>query len=57
MALNESALRGMQGVFILGGLALVITGLNGSRSLIFVGLGMVVLAVVGRLLGGTNSSS
>ena len=41
----------MQGLFILAGIALVITELNNSRSLAIVGLGLIVLAVVGRFMG------
>jgi len=41
----------MQGVFVLTGTALVLAGLNGSRSLVIVGAGVIVLALVGRVLG------
>lgn len=41
----------MQAVFLLGGIAILITGLNGSRPLVFVGIGMIVLALVGRFMG------
>jgi hypothetical protein len=41
----------MQGVFILAGVALIIAGLNGSRPLVWVGVGLIVLAIVGRMLG------
>jgi len=41
----------MQGVFVLVGIALVIAGLNGSRPLVVVGVGLIVLALVARWLG------
>jgi len=41
----------MQGLFVLGGIALVIAGLNGSRPLVIVGAGMIVLALAGRVFG------
>ena len=41
----------MQGVFVLAGIALVIVGLNGNRPLVFVGMGLIVLAVVGIVVG------
>ena len=47
----------MQGLFILAGIALVITGLNNSRSLAIVGGGLIVLAVVGRFMGGKDEKS
>ena len=40
-----------QGLFVLAGIALVIAGLNGTRPLVFVGAGLIVLALVGRVLG------
>ena len=43
--------RAMQGLFVLAGLALVIAGLNGSGPLVFVGIGLIVLALLGRVLG------
>lgn len=42
----------MQGIFVLAGIALIIAGLNGSRPLVIVGAGLIVLAVVGSVLGG-----
>ena len=41
----------MQGLFVLAGIALIIAGLNGTRSLVIVGAGLIVLAAVGRVLG------
>ena len=41
----------MQGLFVLAGIALVIAGLNGNRPLAFVGGGLIVLALVGRVMG------
>ncbi len=41
----------MQGLFVLAGIALVIVGLNGNRPLVFVGAGLIVLALVGRVVG------
>jgi hypothetical protein len=41
----------MQSLFVLGGIALIIAGMNGSRPLVFVGLGMIVLALCSRFLG------
>jgi hypothetical protein len=35
----------------LAGIALIIVGFNGSRPLVFVGVGMIVLALLGRALG------
>lgn len=40
-----------QGLFVLAGIALIIVGFNGNRPLVFVGAGMIVLALVGRALG------
>ena len=45
----------MQGLFVLGGLALVIAGLNNTRPLVFVGGGIIVLALVGRVLGDNDA--
>ena len=42
-------MRPFQALFVLGGLALVIVGLNQSRALAIAGLGMIVLAVLGNL--------
>lgn len=39
----------MQGLFVLGGIALIIAGSNGNRPLVFAGLGMIVLGVLGRV--------
>ncbi len=44
--------RPLQGVFILGGFALVIAGMNGSRPLVIAGAAMILLAVLGRRSGG-----
>lgn len=44
--------RPLQGIFILGGLALVIAGLNNGRPLVIVGAAMILLAVLGRRAGG-----
>ena len=41
----------LQGVFILGGIALIITGMNGSRPLVIVGAVMILLGVLGRVIG------
>lgn len=41
----------MQSLFVLAGFALVIAGFNGSRPLVFVGFGLIVVAVVGRFFG------
>ena len=41
----------LQEIFVLAGIALVITGLNNSRALVVVGLGLITLAVVGRVMG------
>jgi hypothetical protein len=41
----------MQGLFVLAGIALIITGINGSRPLVIVGAGLIVLALLGRVLG------
>jgi hypothetical protein len=38
-------------IFLLGGIALFISGANNSRPLMFVGIGMMVLAILGGLLG------
>ena len=40
-----------QGLFVLAGIALIIVGFNGSRPLVIVGVGMIVLALLGRALG------
>ena len=40
----------MQGLFVLTGIALAIAGLNGSRPLVIVGAGLIVFALVGRVL-------
>ncbi len=42
-------MRPFQAIFVLGGLALVIVGLNQNRALAIAGLGMIVLAVLGNL--------
>ena len=47
--------RRLQGIFVLGGLALVITGFNNSSSLVVVGFGMMVLAVLGLLFSRNGS--
>ena len=36
-------------IFFLGGIALIITGANGSKPLIIVGIAMILLAVLGTL--------
>lgn len=41
----------MQGMFVLTGLALVAAGLGRSRPLVIVGVGLVVLALVGKVMG------
>ncbi len=41
----------MQGLFVLIGIALVVAGLNRSVPLVVVGAGLIVLALVGRVLG------
>ncbi|MDH3628726.1 MAG: hypothetical protein OES25_13855 [Acidobacteriota bacterium] len=41
----------MQGLFFLAGIALVIVGFNNQRPLVFVGVGLMVLAVIGRVMG------
>jgi len=45
----------LQGVFILGGIALIITGMNGSRPLVIVGAVMILLGVLGRVIGRKNT--
>ena len=47
----------MQGLFILAGIALIITGLNNSFPLVIVGGGLIVLAVVGRVMGNKGGKS
>ena len=44
-------MRPFQALFVLGGLALLIVGLNQNRPLAVVGLGMIVLAVLGHFAG------
>ena len=41
-----------QGLFVLAGIALVIVGLNNSYPLAIAGGALIVLALVGRFLGG-----
>ena len=41
----------MQAIFVLAGIALMIAGFNGNPPLVFVGAGLIVLALAGRFLG------
>jgi hypothetical protein len=40
--------KSLPALFALGGLALVIAGLNGTRSVAVAGLAMIVLAILGQ---------
>jgi hypothetical protein len=46
--------RGLQGLFVLAGIALIIAGANGNRPLVIVGSSLIVLALVGRMSGRAN---
>ncbi len=47
---RSRVLTALQGIFILAGIALIIAGYNSSRPLVVVGIGLIVLAVVSRML-------
>lgn len=44
----------MQGLFVIIGIALIITGLNNSYPIAIIGGALIVLALAGRFLGGTK---
>ena len=41
----------IRSLFVLAGIALVIAGLSGPRPLVFVGAGLIVLALVSKKMG------
>ena len=44
-------MKKLAAIFLLGGIALFVSGANNSRPLMFVGIGMMALSIIGGLLG------